>query len=190
MFSWCNDFIVHRFCKLGFCSVSFNATLALVGRLCKTLHYSSVGSVPISSFTIHTCWIQWHEILLLYFFSLPDRESPSVLEQHFHTTFNSTYLDNWMSNQWALRYVGILACHYLYWALSTMFSWTSDFIVHWFHKLGFFSVSFNATLTLVGQLCKTIHRSSVGSVPISAFPMHTFWSQRHEIFELHWVFLS
>ena len=66
MFSWPSEFIVHQFHKLGFCSVSFNATLALVGQLCKNLHRASLGSVSISALEIHTCWIQQHAILLLH----------------------------------------------------------------------------------------------------------------------------
>ena len=48
------DFNVQRFRKLGFCLVSFNATLTLVGQICKTLNRDSLGGVPISTLVIHT----------------------------------------------------------------------------------------------------------------------------------------
>ena len=63
-FAWLSDFIVHRFRKLGFCLVSFNETLALVGKLYKTLHHASLGSVPILPLAIHTGQSQQHAILL------------------------------------------------------------------------------------------------------------------------------
>ena len=68
-----------------------------------------------------------------------------------------------------------------------MFSCPSEFIVHLFRKLGFCSVSFNATLALVGQLCKTLHRASLGSDSLSAFPIHTYWIQQHANFLLRLV---
>ena len=78
LFSRTNDFFVHWFCKLGFCSVSFNATLALVGQLFKNLHRSSIGSVPISTFPIHIFRSQGHEFLLLCLFFLSVTESHQV----------------------------------------------------------------------------------------------------------------
>ena len=71
-----------------------------------------------------------------------------------------------------------------------MFAWPNDSIVHQFHKLSFFSVSFNGNIALVGQLCKTLHCTIHGSVPILQFPIHTFWIQQHAILLLHLVFLS
>ena len=69
-----------------------------------------------------------------------------------------------------------------------MFAWPSEFIVHRFRKLGFCAISFNATLALVGQLCKTLHRASIGSVPTLEGDIHTYWSQRHAMLMLHLVF--
>ena len=78
MFSWPSDSIVHRFCKLGFFSVSFNATLTLVGQLCKTLLHASLGGVPISTLAIHTCRSQRYAILLLCFVFLSRTKSDQV----------------------------------------------------------------------------------------------------------------
>jgi hypothetical protein len=63
--AWPNDYIVHRLHKLGFCSVSFNATLALVSQLCKNLDRASIGSVAISALLIHTSKSQRDASLLL-----------------------------------------------------------------------------------------------------------------------------
>ena len=82
MFSWPIDFNVHRFCKLGFCLVSFNATLALVGQLWKTILHASLCGVPMSTLAIHTYQIQWHAILLLHFFSRSRTESDQVSLNH------------------------------------------------------------------------------------------------------------
>ena len=72
MFSWPSDSIVHRFCKLGICSVSFNVTLELVDQRIKTIDSGFVGRVPILTFPIQTCKFQHHAILLLRFFFAPE----------------------------------------------------------------------------------------------------------------------
>ena len=71
-----------------------------------------------------------------------------------------------------------------------MFAWPNDSTVHRFPKLGFFSVSFNATLALVGQLCKTIHCASLGGFPIQELAIQTYQSQHHAILLLRLVFRS
>ena len=63
--AWPSDYIVHWFHNLEFCSVSFNETLALVGRLWKILDRASISSVPMSALPIHTCKSQRHACFLL-----------------------------------------------------------------------------------------------------------------------------
>ena len=48
----------------------------------------------------------------------------------------------------------------------------------------------NANLALVGQLCKTLDRASVGGLPMLEFPIHTCRSRRHALSSLHLVFSS
>ena len=78
MFSWSNEFIMHRFHKLGFCSVCFNANLALVGQLFQTLYCASIGGAPISALFIHTSRSQQNAILLLHLFFHSRTESDQV----------------------------------------------------------------------------------------------------------------
>ena len=89
-----SDSTVHRFHKLGFCSVSFNATLALVGKLWKTILHASISGVPMSTFPIHTCKSQWHAILLfcLVFFSQTENHQVSLNDifMQLSTRHNST----------------------------------------------------------------------------------------------------
>jgi len=56
---------------------------------------------------------------------------------------------------------------------SIVFAWPHDYIVEWFYKLRFFLVWVNTTLALMGQICKTIHRANMDSVPILTLPIHT-----------------
>ena len=74
--------------------------------------------------------------------------------------------------------------------LSSTFALPSDSIVHNFRKLGFCSISFNATLALVGQLWKNFLRASLGGVPMSTLDIHTYRSQGNAIFLLYLVFRS
>ena len=75
-------------------------------------------------------------------------------------------------------------------ALSLVSSLPSDSVVQSFGKLVFCPVHLNANLALVGQLCKTLDRASVGGLPTSALPIHTCRSRRHAVSLLRLVFRS
>ena len=62
MSSWPNDAVVQSFPKLFFCPVHFNANLALVGQLCKTIERASFGGLPTSALPIHTCRSRRHTL--------------------------------------------------------------------------------------------------------------------------------
>ena len=137
-FSWPGDFIVHRFCKLGFFLVSFNATLALVGQLCKTLHHDSLGSVPISSFPIHTFQFQWHAMFLLNFIFTPRMRVTKCPWRTFSCHFEINITQKMKARSTRHRLHWSLSMPLPLGTLSTSFSFPSNFIVHRFHKLGFF----------------------------------------------------
>ena len=144
------------FHKLGFCSISLNATLALVGQVYKKLQHVTISSVSISALPIHTCMRQWHAIMLLHLFFHSSTESHQVSLNHIlrwlstgHKSSTVVRIDESLTLlvSWHMRiHIGG--------GLSILFSFPSDYIVHWFHKLGFFSVSLNATIALVGQCMK------------------------------------
>ena len=71
-----------------------------------------------------------------------------------------------------------------------MSSWPNDSVVQSFPKLVFFRVHLNANLALVGQLCKTLDRASVGGLHMSALPIHTCRSRWHTVSLLRLVFRS
>ena len=71
MSSWPNDVVVQLFPKLVFCPVHFNANLALVGQLWKTLDRASVGGIPTSALPIHTCRSRWHAFCRSVWFFAP-----------------------------------------------------------------------------------------------------------------------